>query len=146
MNLSSTTKSILIGIPVFSALGAVIGAFIVPSAFVFNFLGGVAIGAVVSALKVLLLERAVNKAVEMDAQKASIYMTAGYLPRYALTGLGIFASWFFLGLFGIIGAVVGAMALTISAYTSRLFEARIEARMGKREGSAAENTEGKEER
>ncbi|MCL2575164.1 MAG: hypothetical protein FWE33_01905 [Defluviitaleaceae bacterium] len=145
MGLSRETKGFLKGILIFSALGAVIGFFVVPSAVDarnyfqiiqfdipffrlpsnISYVIGVVVGAVMAAVKCLLLEVAVNKALKMESkQKASMYMRAGYLPRFLLTGLALFASVIFIGFFGIIGALIGTMSLTLSAYIVGLFERR----------------------
>ncbi|MCL2752830.1 MAG: hypothetical protein FWE44_01620 [Defluviitaleaceae bacterium] len=143
VDLSRETKGFLKGILVFSVLGLVIGFFVVPSTIdtrsyfqiirfdipFFNlpanisYAIGVAVGAIMAAIKCLLLERAVNKALKMEnKQRASLYMRAGYMPRFLLTGLALFASVFFLGFFGIIGAIIGTMSLTLSAYIVGVFE------------------------
>ena len=145
MDLSRETKGFLKGILILSALGLVIGFFLVPSTTVqtslfqitsieipifrfpsnVNYAIGVFLGALMSAIKCLLLERAVNKAIKMESkQKAQIYMNVGYLPRFLITGSALFASVFFLGFFGILGAFVGTMSLTISAYIVGLSESR----------------------
>ena len=137
MGLSRETKGFLKGILILSAIGMVAGFFLVPSTTaqtslfqitsleipVFNmpsnvnYVIGVALGALMAGAKCLLLEKAVNKALKMEnKQKATVYMHAGYLPRFLITGIALFASVVFLGFFGILGAFVGTMSLTISAY------------------------------
>jgi hypothetical protein len=54
-----------------------------------------------------------------DATRAQLHMTAGYLPRFLLTGATLAVSVIFLGLFGIFGAMAGTSSMTISAYIVR---------------------------
>ncbi|MCL2621242.1 MAG: hypothetical protein FWD97_09955 [Defluviitaleaceae bacterium] len=143
MNLSTEGKSLLKGILIFSVVGIIVGFFLVPSStamvttsvidlpfelFMSNRLGfvlGVVLAALMSAVKVILLEKSVNKAMKMDdATKASLYMGAGYLPRMLLTVVVLAASVIFLGLFGIFGALVGTISLSVSAYMIKFFERR----------------------
>jgi len=112
----------------FSALGAIIGFIFVPSVidatmrFFYlpmnvNFIIGVGIGSLLSAAKVLVLEKIVDKALShSDAQKAKIYMHLSYMPRLLFTAGTLFLSVYFFGMFGILGAVVGNLSLTLSAY------------------------------
>ena len=130
MSLSSEAKGLLKGIPIFSALGAAIGFVFVPStvdvttfANVFqlqmniNFVIGLAIGAVLSALKVIILEKTVDKALSHEnAVKAKMYMHLTYIPRFLFTVATLAISVVFFGLFGILGALVGNISLTLSAY------------------------------
>lgn len=143
MDLSTEGKSLLKGILIFSAVGIIVGFFLIPSTttltitsvvdlpfdfYVSNRLGfalGVALAAFMSMAKVLLLERSVSKAMKMeDAAKASLYMGVGYLPRMLLTVVVLAASVIFLGLFGIFGALVGTLSLSFSAYIIKFFERR----------------------
>jgi len=128
MNLSPEAKGLLKGIPIISVIGAVIGFFAVPSVvdtsngffdlpMNINFVIGVAIGALLSAVKVVFVEKAVDKALSQgSAQKATLYMHLTYIPRLLFTVATLAISVYFFGIFGILGAVVGNVSLTISAY------------------------------
>ena len=134
MSLSPEAKGLLKGIPIFSAIGAVIGFFLAPSTVVqttgiidfsayhqlpanINYVLGVAIGAVVAIIKILLLELSVEKAMKKgNAQHAAIYMRLAFMPRFLFTVAALVVSIIFLGLFGIIGVLVGSTSATISAY------------------------------
>ncbi|MCL2855650.1 MAG: hypothetical protein FWE21_08530 [Defluviitaleaceae bacterium] len=143
MNLSTEGKILLKGVLIISAASALVGLFLVPAQTIrttnvfgwemalqlqvhnrISFALGVALAALVSIIKIFMLERTANKAMEMDASKASIYMGASYLPRMVLTGVALVASVIFLGIFGIFGALVGTMSLTVSVYISKMLESR----------------------
>lgn len=64
------------------------------------FLLGIILGAAVSILKVFLLERAVDKALEMDKKKAGNYVSFQHIFRLLISGVVIF-----------IGAVVPQISL-----------------------------------
>jgi len=132
VSLSSEAKGLLKGIPIFSALGAIMGFIFVPSVLDasqrffhlqmnINFIIGVAIGAILSIAKVFLLEKIVDKALAQgDQQKAKIYLHLTYVPRLLFTVTTLFISVYFFGLFGILGALVGNVSLTLSAYLIKL--------------------------
>ncbi|MCL2236154.1 MAG: hypothetical protein FWB98_06925 [Defluviitaleaceae bacterium] len=143
MNLSTEGKSLLKGVLILSVASALVGLFVVPAQGLAtdNVLGldlnlqlqvhnrisfalGVLLAAIASVVKVLMLERSINKAMDMEANKAHIYMSVSYLPRMILTGAVLVASAIFFGIFGIFGALAGTLSLTISVYIVRMFENR----------------------
>lgn len=120
MKLSSTAKGIIKGIAVLSVVGFAIGVFFVPNIVFYGL--GIVIGVVVSVLKVILLERAVDKVIgSEDKKQAQNTMRMGYMSRYLLTGLAMFATVFFMGLSGLMGVFVATLSLTISAYLVKFF-------------------------
>jgi hypothetical protein len=127
VKLSSAAKGLLKGIVVFSVPSMILGAVVValieftPNTEIFNYVIGVAIGAVAAAVKIVLLEKNLDKALEKQAQAAAALMGAGYVLRFLLTGAALFAAVFFFGLFGIIGSFVGTMSIMAATYNiSRL--------------------------
>jgi len=143
MNLSTEGKSLLKGVLILSVASALVGLFVVPAQGLatsnvlgwdlelqlqvhnrINFALGVALAAVASVIKVFMLEKSINKAMNMDASKAHVYMSVSYLPRMILTGVALVASAIFFGIFGIFGALAGTLSLTISVYIIRTLENR----------------------
>jgi hypothetical protein len=128
VKLSDTTKVLLKGIAVFSALGMVLGAVVVlfieifPNAEILNYVVGVAIGAVAAAIKVVLLESALDRALARGSQTAAMFMVGGYLLRFIVTGGALIASVLLFEFFGLIGSFVGTMSLMASAYNINRLE------------------------
>jgi hypothetical protein len=132
VGLSNEAKGLLKGILIFSIPAAIIGFFLVPInpvnvASIFgspftppapriSFLLGMGIGVLMSMLKVILTELSLKKALSQDVKHAALGIGIGILPRLLLTVAALFASAYFLSLFGIIGAVIAGTSLTVSAY------------------------------
>ena len=81
---------------------------------VLPFITGVLLGAAVNAAKLLMLERAVRRAVNMDEQTAPGYVRHQYYIRYMLTGAGLLFAGFapFIDLWG---TVAGILAMQVAA-------------------------------
>ena len=119
MNLTSTSKGMIKGVAIISAVGLA-GVFFVPHPLFYAI--GLALGAVVSVVKIILLELSINRALKKQQKLgAGGTVVVGYTLRYMLTGLSMLAAWFFLDFSGLIGAFAGALALAFSAYIARLF-------------------------
>ena len=119
MKISDTGIALLKGVFVICALGAVVGLFFVADSLMY--VGGVAIGGLISALKIILLERSVNRVLELDAKDAKSIMRKGSMSRYLLTGLALFLSIHFLGTSGFIGAIVGILSMQFSAFVAHFY-------------------------
>jgi len=120
MKLSGTSKNLMIGVVLFCAIGLAVGVFFAPRLGFYT--AGVVLGCVMSLVKIFLLERAVNKAIKTeDSAKAANAMRLGYMSRYLITAAVLFAAAFTMQLSGLVGTLVGAVALTLSAYGAKLF-------------------------
>jgi len=120
MNISGITIGMIKGTIVISAVGIAVGVFFVPH--VLFYVIGVVLGAAVSVLKIVLLERSINKALSVeDKTHASNIVRIGYMPRYILTASAMLGSWFLMGLSGFIGFFVGTLAMSFSAYIAKFF-------------------------
>ena len=122
MKISTTTKSIILGILIFSALGLVIGLFFVPDQLFYAI--GVALGAGMSILKIYILERSVNKLTQADYEDVKTVknlMRLGYTTRYLLTAIVFVAALLLMGTWGLVGTFVGTVAMTLSAVATRFF-------------------------
>ena len=122
MTISATTKGIMLGTLVFSALGLVVGVFLVPDPLFYAI--GVGVGAAMSILKTILLERAINKLTQAgpdDVKAAQNSMRLGYMSRYFLTAGVLFGTVILLNLWGFVGALVGTIAMTLAAAAIRFF-------------------------
>ena len=132
--MSNEAKGMLRGTVVISAVGLIAGILIIllvsdvfqTRGAVF-YAGGIILGTLASLLRIVLLERSVNKALSTgDKASANNAMRIGYIYRYFLMGIALLGGWFLgyffeMGAYGFIGASVGILAMAISAYTVRLF-------------------------
>jgi len=120
--LSAAAKGIMLGTLVFSAIGLGVGVFIV--AYPGQYAIGVALGCTMSLLKTFLLERSINKITlssPEDKKAAQNAMRLGYSSRYLLTGIALVGAWFLLDIWGLAGAFVGTMAMTLAAIAAKIF-------------------------
>lgn len=116
MKLSEAGLALLKGICIICILGAIIGVFVTSSPFAY--LAGIGIGAVISLLKLVLLEIAVSQVMELEAKEAKSAMRRSYMFRYLVTGVGVFVAIHFLGIPGFAGVAVGLLSMNFSAYVS----------------------------
>lgn len=83
---------------------------------------GLLLGAAVSLAKVILLERSINKAMGKGTKNAAAgSMRVGYASRYLMTAAVLLGGLFLMDFHGFVGAFVGALTFTVSAYTARIF-------------------------
>ncbi len=110
---SSTGKQLIMGIfSVFFFASAVCLFFTDKPIF---YVKGLLLGCVFSALKVMLLERTINRVVSMPSGKARLYSSLHFMLRYALTGFMLAAAAISKDV-SLIGAIIGLLSLQFSAY------------------------------
>jgi len=80
---------------------------------------GLLLGAGMSAGKALLLERVLDKSLDMEKKAAENYTRLMFLGRYFLTAILLVIAAVFLSLWG---AVIGLVTLQISAYLVRFLK------------------------
>ena len=122
MTISATTKGIMLGTLIFSAIGLAIGVFLVPDPVFYAI--GVGLGTAMSILKTFLLERAINKLTQAgpdDVKAAQNAMRLGYMSRYLMTAGVLVGAVLLLDLWGLIGTFVGTVAMTLAAVAARFF-------------------------
>ena len=122
MTISTTTKGIMLGTLAVSAIGLVVGLFLVPDPAFYAI--GVGLGTTMSILKMLLLERAINKLTQTDPEDiktAQNAMRLGYMSRYLLTAGVLIGALLLLDLWGLVGTFVGTVAMTVAAVAMRFF-------------------------
>lgn len=104
-----------------------VGIFLVDNKKTFIF--GILYGAIFSALKVILLEKTLNKAVDMSAQKATNYIRIHYVLRYFLTfailGIAVYRS----DIMDIYGVIIGFLVLRPAIYLVNSKNNRLEKRL-----------------
>lgn len=115
MKLSDLAKRMIITILII-VLACVLGSVLYYRSLDFlPFLFGAILGSLVSIVRVFLLERAVDKAVEMEKKQAGNYVTIQHLLRLLLSGLALVlgATVPQINLWGV---VAGILAFQIALY------------------------------
>ena len=81
----------------------------------FPFALGALSGVSLNVFKIIMLDRVVDKAIQMEEKKAGNYIMIQYLLRFVLTGLVLVASHFipFIELWG---TAVGVLTMPIAAF------------------------------
>ena len=77
---------------------------------------GLFLGCALSAAKVVLLEKALNRAVELGAEKAKNYARLQMILRYGLTILVVLGAVFFREVVGVFGMIAGLLVLQAASY------------------------------
>lgn len=115
MKLSDLAKRMIITIFVISLI-SVIGSVIYYRSLKFvPFLLGVLLGSVASITKVLLLERAIDKAIKMEELYAKNYVGFQYMLRLLLTGVVLFLGAV-VDQINLWGVVCGVLSFQIATY------------------------------
>jgi len=119
MKLSIAAKRLAAATAIAALPVMVIGAIIYRSPEALLFIAGAAMTTALNVLKVIMLERAVNKAVEKETGAAAgNYIRIQYLLRFFLTG-AVLVGCALLNHTMLWGAAAGIFTLQIAALTSR---------------------------
>jgi len=104
-----------VGISFFVIVAA--GAAVYRSAETLPFALGAALGVAVNAAKIVMLDRAVDKAIGFSAEKSGNYIRLNYLIRFALTGAVLYIAVVapFINMWGAAAGVVSMQAAVIAA-------------------------------
>lgn len=113
MVLSDTSKSIMVCIVAVSAVALGVGVFFAADAWVY--FKGLAFGTIITLLKTVLLERTVNKALDMNKHKADSYMRLHYMLRYTITGVVLVVAALEDSI-SLIGLIIGLLAMRPAVY------------------------------
>jgi len=79
---------------------------------------GALLGAATNVSKIIMLERAVDKAVGMETKRAENYLRIQYLLRYVITGVVLAAS-ILVPFLNIWGAALGILTMPVAALFAR---------------------------
>jgi len=77
---------------------------------------GLLMGSLLSAAKVILLEKSLGNSLDMEGTNARNYAGAQAVLRYFLTILVLLPVFFLPGIFGLFGTILGILALQFAAY------------------------------
>lgn len=82
---------------------------------------GAVFGSVFTFLKIMLLEKSVQKAVNMSPEDSRNYMRANYMSRYFLTGVVVLVAIFVKNI-SLIGVILGLFSMTPAAFITGKLE------------------------
>lgn len=124
IKLSDTSKQIILFMIAIALVFMGIGAFIISSGKV-PYIKGLLFGTIFSILKLILLEKTLNKAMDMNIKNASNYTRLHYSLRYFLTGVVLVVAALDEGM-NLIGTIIGLLTLRISVYLVNIKMAKAE--------------------
>ncbi len=124
LSLSQTSKRLISCIIAIFALLLVVGLAVILFVYPFErpipYVLGLFLGSLVATLKVILLERTINRAMDMDAKGAQNFSQLQYLMRYILTGAVLVVAAL-VPQISMIAAIVGVLTLQPAAYIVNAF-------------------------
>lgn len=119
-DLSETSKIMLkwLLIFIFAAwlLGSGVLIIIQKADIILQYILGVLLGGVFSALKLVLMERSLSKSADMQSVRSSGYAAAHYVLRYLLTVGVLVLAMIMRNTFNFFGVIIGILLLQFSAY------------------------------
>lgn len=115
MKLSNLAKKIVSTILIIAMACVLLSIIYYRSLKFFPFALGVFLGSAVSITKVLLLERAVDKAITMDQVKAGIYVSMQHVLRLLLSGIALLLGAV-VEQISLWGVVAGILAFQLAVY------------------------------
>lgn len=115
MKLSNLARRMIITILVIGLVGVLGSVIYYRSLGFLPFLFGVLLGSAVSIAKVFLLERAVDKALELEGQHAKNYVSLQHILRLFLTGVVIFIGAV-VDQVSLLGVALGVFAFQLATY------------------------------
>lgn len=111
-----TLKMILITLGVLLLIGIIIGIFIVNEPI--KYVSGILLGGAVSVMRIVLLSRAVGKAVNMEVAQSKVYMMGQYNLRMMLTIAVVVVGCIMSEYFNIYSIIIGVVLLQPAVYIS----------------------------
>ena len=104
------------------------------------FMAGIALGGVQSLVKIIILEKSLNRILDIgEKDKASGIGALLYFGRFILTGSVLIFAFIFPGICGPFGTIAGILAMQVAAYATNIF-----LKKGER-GELQENQSGQDE-
>lgn len=80
---------------------------------------GVVWGYICCVLRVVSLERSVNKAADMPPEQAIVYSRGRFMFRYILAGAFLISSALIPAVFDLIGTIIGLLSMAVGGYVTR---------------------------
>lgn len=118
MNVSKIAKKMIQTILIIAAVAVIVSIIYYQSLEFLPFLYGVGVGALSSVIKVILLDRAVDKAVTMEKKEAQRYVTKQHFLRMIISAVALLLGAFIDGI-SLWGVVLGVLSYQLGAYGTR---------------------------
>lgn len=119
IKISETAKRIIISMTAISLIFLGIGIFFINNQIAYA--KGIIFGTVFSILKLLLLERTINKSLDMSKSGAQNYARAHYMLRYLLTGV-VLAVGALEPSISLLGVIIGIFCMRPAVYAATYIE------------------------
>lgn len=116
MQLSKLAKKMISTIIIISLVAVILSAIYYRSLDFLPFLFGIILGSSLSISKVFLLEKAVDKALDMDNKRAGNYASLNHMLRLLLSGIVLFIGAI-VPQISLWGVVAGILAFQLSLYS-----------------------------
>lgn len=134
--MSLTVKYMLLSLGVlffgFALLGAIIIKFIYSFEPLFNYIMGLLLGCVVTAIRLIIMDRSIDKTVDMPDKKAKVHYHLMFFLRYGILVLFAVVLVVFHTVFGVCGGVIGVLCMQLSAYGANYLLTKHEKKTGKK--------------
>ena len=114
IKISKTTSQIIVMMLALSLLCLGISVFFVKD--IIMFLIGLLFGSIFSILKIILLEKTLNKAIDMEKSKAINYTRFNYVLRYFLTFLVLIIAVYRRDIMDLFGVIIGLILTRPAIY------------------------------
>lgn len=114
IKISKTTSQIIVMMIALSLLCLGISVFFVKD--IIMFLIGLLFGSIFSILKIILLEKTLNKAIDMEKSKAINYTRFNYVLRYFLTFLVLIIAVYRRDIMDLFGVIIGLILTRPAIY------------------------------
>lgn len=119
-SLSDTAKSMLKWMLILFAVLGIAGSavvFMIGKGYLFfPYWLGLLLGSLLSALKLVLIEKSLNQTADMNGGKASGYASLQYILRYVLTVAFLITAFLLPQYVNLFGVIAGILTLQFSAY------------------------------
>lgn len=102
----------------FAVAGLLVSVLIYPFERPAAYVSGLLVGCLLSAVKVILLEKTLDRSADMESGMAKGYASLMAILRYALTIGVLLLVVFFRGVFGLFGIIIGILSLQAAAYVT----------------------------
>lgn len=120
MHLSQTANKLILAVLALAALFCGISIVFFDN---INFCGGVLFSTIFVVIKLIVTEKSIQHAVNLDAKSADAYMKGQYALRYFLTG-GVLIAAALIEPINLYGAIVGALLAQPAGYIVMFLEGR----------------------
>lgn len=120
--LTETAQYMLYGIGglflVFLVLGILLIQLVYPFESIPDFVLGLFTGCLVSGIRIVLMDKSINRAVDMEEKKAKNYNQLQFLVRYFIVIAYAVLLILFHQYLGVFGGVLGLLCMQLSAYVA----------------------------